>query len=472
MKIFHVFLFTICALGINAQVSWYQQTNPTMDEEPFVSCRLNNGLAVGINLKLSFGDFSSSHACLQTFDEFGYAKKKKTLIIEEDSTAVYIHDVQERNDTIYSLLYREYGNDSTENYLAILDTNLNQLGTYKLDNIQVGDLPILVGFYLHKNNIFLYGVYKNANNQNRCYLEKRDVNNLTNISLLLQKNLWMVTGFEVFNTNRYILTAWGGNYYYLDSSFNVTDSLSLNNYIPWFAQATTSLSNRMIMAGRSLKSKIVYVNIDSTIMTNDSLPKIGGYDAMAAPNSVDALDLNNVFFGATANSSYPYLSNQSTWIVLYKIDGQGDLIWHRSFGGSENTLLYCVVAAKDSGAYLLTARYDWTAQTNERDLYIYKIDKNGSMLGTPENGGLKPLHVLAYPNPFQDVLRFEFLQQTKQAVVQIFGLDGKLVHQETISPQLAQNPQISTAHLPNGMYVIHLKNENGESIYREKMVKR
>lgn len=70
-----------------------------------------------------------------------------------------------------------------------------------------------------------------------------------------------------------------------------------------------------------------------------------------------------------------------------------------------------------------------------------------------------------YPNPVDNQLNIAG-DLSKLAEIQVFDLSGKLVYQ-TLSMQ-----QIDVSNLTRGMYLMHLKSENGASIQVEKIIVR
>ena len=63
------------------------------------------------------------------------------------------------------------------------------------------------------------------------------------------------------------------------------------------------------------------------------------------------------------------------WIV--KLDVRGNMLWDRTFGGSENDEARSIIQTEDGG-YALTG---WTKSkgTGSSDVWVIKLDENGNL---------------------------------------------------------------------------------------------
>jgi hypothetical protein len=146
--------------------------------------------------------------------------------------------------------------------------------------------------------------------------------------------------------------------------------------------------------------------------------------------------------------------------------------WQIAFGGDANYFLMNTSVAQDSSLYLVCTRYDWTTQNNERDLYIYKIDKNGSLLSAPEFGGLQPIEAVVYPNPFTNQIEVNFLNEDlRQANVVLTDISGRTVLRQNLEMGLTKEHTLNTQNLPAGVYVLTLSDAQGNVLQRQKVVK-
>lgn len=73
-----------------------------------------------------------------------------------------------------------------------------------------------------------------------------------------------------------------------------------------------------------------------------------------------------------------------------------------------------------------------------------------------------------YPNPFTQTTNFEFVYNTKAALLIIYDVNGELIMQENIVGKTMF--QLQRYNLPNGMYFYNVQNKDGEIIGRGKLV--
>jgi len=75
------------------------------------------------------------------------------------------------------------------------------------------------------------------------------------------------------------------------------------------------------------------------------------------------------------NSGSKGAGNQDIW--LFKTDSSGNLIWDKTYGGSQFDYSYSICPASDSG-YILVGRTN-SYGSGDYDLYILKVDENGNL---------------------------------------------------------------------------------------------
>jgi hypothetical protein len=160
------------------------------------------------------------------------------------------------------------------------------------------------------------------------------------------------------------------------------------------------------------------------------------------------------------------------WITIYRLNLDGTLAWYKHFGGDANYQLFALTTASDSGLYFIANRYDWTTQNNERDMFVYYMDKNGSMLSTPEHGSLQAIEAVVYPNPFTSQLEVKLLNENlRQANVVLSDISGRTVLRQNLEMGLTKEHTLNTQNLPAGVYVLTLSDAQGNVLQRQKVVK-
>lgn len=104
--------------------------------------------------------------------------------------------------------------------------------------------------------------------------------------------------------------------------------------------------------------------------------------------------------------------------------------------------------------YFLVAPYF----LGETGTYLLDIQINRTPTGleeiTTENG------IQVFPNPANQLLEIQMVNGTDCEVFKLLDLQGKIIRQETISSAQKGSFSISTSDLPNGTYVLLLKNKN------------
>lgn len=159
------------------------------------------------------------------------------------------------------------------------------------------------------------------------------------------------------------------------------------------------------------------------------------------------------------------LASTQYWVV--KLDTLGNLLWHKSYGGSGNEAAYSIIFTTDGG--LAVAGYsntnpnsgDVTGNHGQLDFWILKLS-GSKELGTMENN--PPEKPILYPNPAKDFVYINRLP--KESIVTIFDTVGRMVFSKKYSQT---NISIETSTLANGVYIIQIESK-GTSILSEKLI--
>ncbi|UOU99726.1 T9SS type A sorting domain-containing protein [Chryseobacterium daecheongense] len=159
------------------------------------------------------------------------------------------------------------------------------------------------------------------------------------------------------------------------------------------------------------------------------------------------------------------LASTQYWIV--KLDTLGNLLWHKSYGGSGNEAAYSIISTTDGG--LAVAGYsntnpnsgDVTGNHGQLDFWILKLS-GSKELGTMENNA--PEKPILYPNPTKDFVYINHLP--KESIVTIFDTVGRKVFRKKYSQT---NISIETSTFANGVYIIQIDNVE-KNILSEKLI--
>jgi hypothetical protein len=72
-------------------------------------------------------------------------------------------------------------------------------------------------------------------------------------------------------------------------------------------------------------------------------------------------------------------------VYLLKLNKNGDLVWDKTFGGSEDDEAYSIIKTED-GDYMV-AGFTVTEDTGDRNIWVIKLDKNGNKVWDRTFGG-------------------------------------------------------------------------------------
>jgi Secretion system C-terminal sorting domain len=81
-----------------------------------------------------------------------------------------------------------------------------------------------------------------------------------------------------------------------------------------------------------------------------------------------------------------------------------------------------------------------------------------------------PLGVLAYPNSFEENIRFRFTQEVQEAIqIQVYDLQGRLVYQGGQRP-ISREIYLSLPHLSAGAYLVQFR--SGKKFIQSRIIKK
>jgi len=72
-------------------------------------------------------------------------------------------------------------------------------------------------------------------------------------------------------------------------------------------------------------------------------------------------------------------------VYILKLDADGNLVWQKTFGGTDEDVAYSVQQTKDGG--YVVAGYTRSFGGSDKDVYILKIDENGELIWEKTFGG-------------------------------------------------------------------------------------
>ncbi len=123
---------------------------------------------------------------------------------------------------------------------------------------------------------------------------------------------------------------------------------------------------------------------------------------------IDFKTVDKVYFGGTKNSSL-FFSPFESYYYIIRMDTSFNVSFVKSIGYQNDCLgLYKVLATSDGGVLLAGTKYDAaTANGQERDIYVIKLDSLGNYVTGTGNSPIEQVHdFIVYPNPAASQLTF------------------------------------------------------------------
>jgi hypothetical protein len=172
--------------------------------------------------------------------------------------------------------------------------------------------------------------------------------------------------------------------------------------------------------------------------------------------------LNHLYFGGVYpfTQSPPTLYPEQRWILIYRLNKDGSIVWQKFYKGEVNYMAYKILATADGSALIFSTRYDWNDPIpNQRDVHILKIDSTGyynPITGTDEELTQMNKQILVYPNPADNEVNF-VLGLYSNLQLSIYNSTGE----RKIFQSLPSSQTIDVSELPSGIYVYLLTGKNG-----------
>jgi len=173
---------------------------------------------------------------------------------------------------------------------------------------------------------------------------------------------------------------------------------------------------------------------------------------------------NNLYI---LGSSASYSDNFKPDFLLLKLDLDGGKIWEKQFGGTGSDYAASMVCTPDSGC----AFTGWTdsGEIGKKDIIFYKVSKDGlpKVISNiqPINDSIEQIKI--YPNPVKNKFSI-FIDSKINSDFQLilYNAQGALVYTSMVEPN------ILTEHQPQfraGLYLFIIQH-NGKTVYNGKLV--
>jgi hypothetical protein len=149
-------------------------------------------------------------------------------------------------------------------------------------------------------------------------------------------------------------------------------------------------------------------------------------------------------------------SDRSDDFWLKKHDSNGQLLWKRYIGGNDDETLRDVIKTNDGGYLVIAESSSFNDYTS---MYIIKIDSLGQgnytnqieMIPNSNN------ELVIFPNPANDIVCVEFLNNNTSFEIEIYDVCGRMVFNRSC---FENTNYIDVTDLKNGIYIINIKSKN------------
>ncbi len=277
------------------------------------------------------------------------------------------------------------------------------------------------------------------------------------------------------NPNLYYVHGWSQAEVF-DANFNHMNSVPYS-FAPWLPGDYHPLSDSTFLnTGRYWRSQENIKDLGIAIMDYDlnevSLVTIGQPDIRDNPAGTKSVDVFNdfIYAGGTSNSLFGNLSGVNSQFILGKFDKSLNEQWVYYYGGDGHYLMSYLHATQDGGCLMIGTRHDFINNPDILQLYVLKVNEDGDIVNTTTIP-LEATKLTVYPNPTFNELIVElsstqYAQADKQ--VMLYDLLGrKVLEKEMNRAQVT----LDLSNLASATYFLVVKNENGEVIAKEEVVK-
>jgi hypothetical protein len=449
-------------------------------EYAYSAIEVSSGSFILTNLKSTSGSNMGSPYLIKVSKNGGLISSK---FIQDTSINFSYTSILEFNSRIilFGALISDNGSFSDSLVFSEIDTNLNIIKTMKVhfaNNIGSGNL-FIDNF---KDSLLIVSGHLDLVSQPTIYnsyaITIDTAYDVVVINTSLGNGFYRPTIYNLVYNNTDSLFY---SFLTINSSFSykismnidlVVDSVYIQNSLN-FIQPTylQGVDNKNYLLTWDKKKRAMFYRLNSSFDTISSI-QLGNNNLLVYPAPSRSLSANSKFLyagiteGLNPNNIWWGLQNSNYYVA--KLDSNGNTIWDKRIGSNGNYyILYDVLATKDGGCLLSGGVYDYTSNTFQKDIFIVKLDSNGTTTWTKDIK-LPASKITVFPNPSSKELNIKLSEGNQRlSNYRIYDLQGKLILQNSInSPQ----NKIDIQNLSSGVYIIEAQTNSG-AVYRTKFVK-
>lgn len=195
-------------------------------------------------------------------------------------------------------------------------------------------------------------------------------------------------------------------------------------------------------------------NLQDSLLKQIKFP--GGNDSVTYPGSgrkniLVTSDYIWVMGWYNCLASQPPCQYESTYIMLNKLTHDLELIEQLFYGGDGVYNPNDIIETSDNHIVVVGDFFDPQAvpYNCHFDPFVLKVNSEGLIVNAQNNELPLAQEAIVFPNPGSYYLQVKLAVQHKAATLQLFDLNGRLIHTEEIS---ADMQRINTSTLPAGIY--------------------
>jgi type IX secretion system substrate protein len=171
-----------------------------------------------------------------------------------------------------------------------------------------------------------------------------------------------------------------------------------------------------------------------------------------------------VFGGGMVNDYGFFFEPHPAYYYAVKFNMNMEIQWEKIISHSDDFLnLYSVKATSDGGVILAGTRYNsQTSGSNERDIYVVKLDSLGNFTTGINNPAAAQVHeIIVYPNPAHDVIHINSTSNFTATAFLLFDASGRKVMEKKFS----KSGSFSVSQLGAGIYFYKIKDAKGNEVW-------
>lgn len=195
-------------------------------------------------------------------------------------------------------------------------------------------------------------------------------------------------------------------------------------------------------------------NLQDSLLKQIKFP--GGNDSVTYPGSgrkniLVTSDYIWVMGWYNCLASQPPCQYESTYIMLNKLTHDLELIEQLFYGGDGVYNPNDIIETSDNHIVVVGDFFDPQAvpYNCHFDPFVLKVNSEGLIVNAQNNELPLAQEAIVFPNPGSYYLQVKLAVQHKAATLQLFDLNGRLIHTEEVS---ADMQRINTSTLPAGIY--------------------